>query len=273
MKKTKNKKKQLLLHHNQKNTLMESVNAIIQAYHKASKGVLNAQRYSDYAATYHSTSMEGSTLTSTQVTNLLDLGKTATNKAFWEHQMVVDHYDAMQFIADKAKQKKEITPALISEMATLVMKGTGGEVNAAGGSFDTSKGDFRKCGVFAGTRTFPSYQKVGAMVADLCAKLNKAMKNAKTTEEKLELAFMAQFELVSIHPFGDGNGRTSRLLMNYIQLYFGLPPGVVYKGDKLKYIDKMETLRKTDNPKPYVAFMMSQYKRFLKQETKHFLRK
>lgn len=272
MKKTKRQKKQLLLHNNQKQTLMESINAIIQSYHKASKGVLNAQRYSDYAATYHSTSMEGSTLTSTQVTNLLDLGKTATNKAFWEHQMVVDHYEAMKFVAEKAQQKKDLTTEFISEMAALVMKGTGGEVNAAGGSFDTSKGEFRKCSVFAGTRTFPSYQKVTTMVADLCAKLNKEMKNAKTTEEKLEIAFMAQFDLVTIHPFADGNGRTSRLLMNYIQLYFGLPPGVVFKGDKLKYIDKMETLRKTENPKPYVAFMMSQYKKFLKQETKHFLK-
>lgn len=273
MKKTKNKKKQLLLHHKQKNTLMESVNAIIQAYQKASKGVLNAQRYSDYAATYHSTSMEGSTLTSTQVTNLLDLGKTATNKAFWEHQMVVDHYEAMKFIAENAQQKKEITPQLISDIAALVMKSTGGQVNSAAGSFDTSKGEYRKCSVFSGARIFPSYQKVGTMVADLCAKLNKAMKNAKTTEEKLEIAFMAQFELVSIHPFADGNGRTSRLLMNYIQLYYGLPPGVVFKGDKIKYINKMEALRKSENPKPYVAFMMSQYKRFLKQETKHFLRK
>ena len=55
------------------------------------------------------------------------------------------------------------------------------------------------------------------------------MEQELTVEEKLQLSFSTHFDLVSIHPFYDGNGRTSRLLMNFIQQYFHLPLAIVYK--------------------------------------------
>ncbi len=243
---------------------------IIKEYKQACKGLIDAKKYANYAITYHSTAIEGSTLTLSQVTDLLEYGKTVSRKAFWEHQMVADNYAALQFIIEHSKKKTPISLNFISEISSLVMRSTGQVVNAPLGTFDVSKGEYRKCSVRAGKRTFPDCKKVPTLVKELCTKLNNGLATAKTIEERLNLSFMAQFELVSIHPFGDGNGRVSRLLMNYIQLYFGLPAGIIFKTSKQTYIDKMEKARETDDIKPYLSFMFAQYKKFLQAEIKDF---
>ncbi len=50
------------------------------------------------------------------------------------------------------------------------------------------------------------------------------------------LRFKAHFRLVTIHPWVDGNGRTTRLLMNIIQRQLGLIPSIVMKDVKGEYI-------------------------------------
>jgi len=57
---------------------------------------------------------------------------------------------------------------------------------------------------------------VVAYTTKLASSLNEKIKTVSTVQEKIEISFAAHFDLVSIHPFYDGNGRTSRLLMNYI---------------------------------------------------------
>jgi Fic family protein len=74
--------------------------------------------------------------------------------------------------------------------------------------------------------------------------------------------------LVSIHPFGDGNGRISRLLMNYILAYFDLPLTIVFKEDRIKYIDALEASRNNEQITIFFKFMFAQYKKFIKKELK-----
>lgn len=87
-----------------------------------------------------------------------------------------------------------------------------------------------------------------------------------TFEEKSNLAFHVHFQFVSIHPFGEGNGRTSRLLMNYIQAWYGLPLSIVFKQDRIRYINALEAARIKDTDEPFFDFMYSQYSKFLKNE-------
>ena len=56
----------------------------------------------------------------------------------------------------------------------------------------------------------------------------------------VEVAALAHYRLVSIHPFADGNGRSARLLMNMILLMEGYPPAVIRKEDRLAYIGALE---------------------------------
>ena len=98
---------------------------------------------------------------------------------------------------------------------------------------DPTQGDLRRGNVFIkGASSFPNAQKVPVLVAALTGELRARMLVATALLEQLELAFEAHQHLVSIHPFIDGNGRTSRLLMNYVQWYHGQPLTIVFREDR-----------------------------------------
>lgn len=106
----------------------------------------------------------------------------------------------------------------------MLMRTTGSVHSVLGGSFDSSKGEFRLCGVTAGVggHSYMNYLKVPAKVDELCAILQEKQKKMGTFREQYELSFNAHLNLVTIHPWVDGNGRTARLLMNYIQFCYHL---------------------------------------------------
>jgi Fic family protein len=242
------------------------IETLVVEFQLRSKGMIDFGKYSYYAITHHSTSIEGSTLTESQVVNLLEYGKPATNKPFDHHLMVVDHFHALQFVVGEAEKRRKLSPELIQEIGALVMKNTGGVVNTALGNYNIAGGEFRLGTVRAGTRTFPDYKKVPELVSQLCQETNEKLEIVQTFEEKCNLAFHLHFQLVSIHPFGDGNGRTSRLLMNYIQAGLGLPLSIVFQQDRIRYINSLEASRVKESENPFVDFMYSQYSKFLKKE-------
>lgn len=248
----------------------EKLQKLIEEYLNAAGRIYRADRLTTYAIIHHSTAIEGSSLTSQQVINLLEFGKTSPGKLFEHHVMVHDHYKALLFIEQKAQEKSPVTPEFIRQIAAMVMSGTGGVVNTAAGTFNVAEGQYRLCSVRAGNRIFPDYKKVPGLIESLCHDITKAFSIVKTFEDKCNLAFMAHFRLVSIHPFGDGNGRTARLLMNYILLRFNLPPFSVLKQDRIRYIDALEKARNTDDITHFYRFMYAQYAKFLKQEIKNF---
>ncbi len=86
---------------------------------------------------------------------------------------------------------------------------------------------------------------------------------SNSDNEKLEFSFDDHFNLVTIHPFYDGNGRTSRLLMNYLQAVLHLPLAIVYKEDKTDYFTALQESRKQESLKPFTAFMYDHYKKYL----------
>jgi Fic family protein len=68
-------------------------------------------------------------------------------------------------------------------------------------------------------------------------------------------SFDAHFQLVAIHPFADGNGRTARLLMNLLLLRQGYPPVAVRPEDRKTYLDTLEHGSIREDLKPFQAFM------------------
>lgn len=69
------------------------------------------------------------------------------------------------------------------------------------------------------------------------------------------LSFDAHYELVTIHPWADGNGRMARLLMNMIQFEFGLVPAKIRTEDKPRYIEALVRTREQDDKSIFRDFM------------------
>ena len=94
-----------------------------------------------------------------------------------------------------------------------------------------------------------SYLKVPDKLAAFCEELNKRRQaiNASDIASVYDLSFWAHFELVSIHPWADGNGRTCRLLMNLLQWEFGVLPTKVLKEDKAEYIQALIDTREQED--------------------------
>lgn len=241
----------------------------IVEYQRAMQGQVDLEKLTYYAATYHSTAIEGSTLTEGQVYNLLDLDIPAKNKPFTEQQMVIDHQKALIFTLNKAKEHAPVTEAFIKEIGALVVKNTGSNYQTALGAFDSTKGDYRLVNVFAGARRFPDSRKVPVLMKTLVGEINEKTGTAKTFRQKCELAFEIHYRFVSIHPFADGNGRTSRLLMNYMLTMFGLPIFYVFKSSRISYIQALERAREADAPAVFYHFMYRQYQKFIEKELKN----
>ena len=244
---------------------------LISEYKRVMQGQVNLEKFTYYAITYHSTAIEGSTLTEGQVYNLLDLDISAKNKPFTEQQMVIDHQKALVFTLNKVKERAPVTETLIKEIGALVVKNTGSVYSTALGTFDSTKGDYRQLNVFAGARRFPDSSKVPALMKTLVREINEKTGMIKTFREKCELAFEIHYRFVSIHPFADGNGRTSRLLMNYMLAMFDLPICYVFKSNRISYIQALERARETDNPVVFYNFMYRQYQKFIEKELKRGL--
>lgn len=221
---------------------------------------------------HHSTAIEGSSLTEEESRLLIIDGITAKGKPLYDHNMVKDHFDALKFVVDTAHQKKKLTPKFIQEISAHVMRSTGGVINATAGSYDSSKGDWRKSAVHVGARYFTNYLKIEREVTALCDELDKRLDAVNTPYDIYQLAFDAHFYLVSIHPFADGNGRVSRLLMNYILAYHNMPLATIFTEDKQEYYEALENARQGEDIDltPIREFLFSQQEKYFRNEIAKF---
>jgi Fic family protein len=230
-------------------------------------------KFNQFAIVHHSNSIEGSTLTKEETYLLLEESLTPKNKPLEYTLMAIDHLKALKYIVKLADEKTPLTVEIIKILSSIVMKTTGSEISSMAGDFDSSKGDFRKVTVRAGTTTFMDYKKVPKRVQELVDYINQTMNKSQDFLEINNLAFDAHFQMVSIHPFADGNGRLYRLLMNYVQHYHKLPLSVVYKEDKQDYFYALQQTRKNEDISIFRNFMFSQTEKFLSEQIEELTQK
>ncbi len=253
-------------------TRWKEIETLIPVFNETFRDIIDFDKFNNISITFHSTAIEGSTLTLPEAEILIDKGLSPKGKPFVHQQMVLDHYNALTETLKLAKAKAPITLELIQRIAALVMEKTGSVINTPLGNIDSSKGELRLNNVRAGSHYFVNYDKVSPMLLNLVTKLNESLNNVKSTPDILTLAFTAHFDLVSIHPFADGNGRTSRLLMNFIQHYHGLPVSLVFYEDRNAYIDALTNSREQKSLESFISFMSDQYVKYLTKEIENFQR-
>ena len=199
------------------------------------------EKYHLYSLITNSTAIEGSTLTEIDTQLLFDEGVTAKGKPLVYHLMNEDLKKAYELAKEEARHNTPITATLLQKLNAVLMHTTGSAYNVMGGSFDS-----------------------------LCSILQEKQKTEGTLREQYELSFNAHLNLVTIHPWVDGNGRTARLLMNYIQYCNNLFPAKVFKEDRGDYILSLQQSQDAETNQPFLEFMATQLKKSLSQEIETF---
>lgn len=209
------------------------------------------QKFYLYSIVTHSTAIEGSTVTEIENQLLFDEGIAAKGRSLTEQMMNIDLKDAYLHALKLASENPKYTPLLLQQLSALVMRRNGSEYSTIAGHFDSSKCEFRLCNVSAGIggRSYLAYNKVPSAVDDFCRWLNDEIAKVDKTDIAAcyRLSFEAHFRLVSIHPWVDGNGRTTRLVMNMIQRQLSLVPSIVRKEDKGEYIQSLVNSRENED--------------------------
>ena len=214
-----------------------------------------------YSIITHSTAIEGSTITELENQIMFDQGISLKGKSIEEQNMNLDLKAAYERTIEIAGSHAEITVELLKELSALVMKNTGRDYKTAIGDFSSANGDLRLLNATAGIggKSYMSYNKVPMRLSEFCSRLNKRRKlcTRENIVQSYELSFDAHYELVTIHPWADGNGRMARLLMNLIQFEFGLIPTKILKEDKEEYIKALVATRENDDLNIFRRFMFS----------------
>ena len=236
---------------------------------------IDYEKFYLYSIITHSTAIEGSTVTEVEAQLLFDEGITAKGKPLIEQLMNLDLKAAYDYGRIWIKRHVDLTVESLVTLAAKVMARTGGEYNSLGGSFDASKGELRKLNVTAGAggRSYMNWMKVPVKLKAFCDELNKRRKAVDKSDEAAiyELSFWAHYELVTIHPWVDGNGRTSRLLMNLLQMEYDVLPTKVFKEDKAEYIQALIETREAEDTNIFINCMAKLHCEHLQQDIDQFL--
>lgn len=195
-----------------------------------------------YLQVYHTTAIEGNTLTLEQMRSIMETGLAIGGKSILEHNEVLGLELALQYINSTLMQRiGQITVKDILAIHHRVL----GHVNPI------DAGHVRTSQVFIGGHVPPPSTEIEDLMDEFVEWLN--------SEEALllhpvEFAALAHYKLVYIHPFLDGNGRTARLLMNLILMRAGFPPVVVKLSERHTYYETIK-MGNLGDLRPFIRFI------------------
>ncbi len=191
--------------------------------------------------TYNSNGIEGNTLTLRETQVVLE-GITVGGKSLKEHLEAINHEQAILFLDDLIKDKEPITEWNIKNIHQLVLK----EID------DDNVGKYRdeNVKIKGATHIPPDY----LIVPELMEKLIINYEDWKKYHPIIRAALL-HGELVKIHPFVDGNGRTSRLVMNLSLMNSGYLPVIVKKEKRLEYYNALDKAHITGDYTDFVKLV------------------
>ncbi len=229
-----------------------------------------------YSLITHSTAIEGSTITEVENQIMFDHGVSIKGKSLEEQSMNLDLKVAYEKAIEYAKNHTPITIDLLVTLSALLMKNTGKEYKTALGDFSSARGELRLLNVTAGIggQSYMSYNKVPAKLEEFCRQLNVDRHKAfeMSIDELYRLTFDAHYNLVTIHPWADGNGRMARLVMNMLQFEFGLIPAKILNDDKEEYIKSLIATREEEDLKIFSDFMTTMMEKNLTDEIEAYIK-
>lgn len=176
--------------------------------------------------THNSTAIEGNTLTLMETKVVIEDGISIGGKELREIYEVVNHKKAYRYVKKCIAEKKQMDENIVKDIHAILTENiiVGGiyrnqEVRISGANHTPPSGN-------------DMYVQIKNFYADLVWKSKRV--------NPIELAAWTHAEFVRIHPFIDGNGRTSRLIMNYQLMINGFLPVSIAKENRLEYYNALE---------------------------------
>ncbi|MBW6442318.1 Fic family protein [Patescibacteria group bacterium] len=180
---------------------------------------------------FNTTSIEGNTITLKEAKNLLEEGKTPKDKTLREIYDLQNTKRVFFELYDK-KFKEELSLNFIIKIHDSLLE-----------NIDKRKG-LRNMEIKVFKSNFDA-SPVQYLKTDM-ELLLKWYKENKSKLDPLVLATLFHHKFEKIHPFADGNGRTGRMIMNYILMKDKHPPIIIQKKFREDYLDTMQTADKSD---------------------------
>lgn len=222
---------------------IDSLKEYIDQHRPFSKGLANSLHEKLIVEwTYNSNAIEGNSLTMSETKVVLE-GITIGGKSIVEHLETINHREAILFVEDLISNKEPLSEWNIRNIHALILKGID---NANAGKYRSENV------VISGAKHIPPRHYE---IADLMQKLIAEYQNEWKTLHPVIRATLLHGEFVKIHPFIDGNGRTSRLLLNFELLKNGYPPIIIKNEERAKYYDVLDLAHSTMNYKPFIELV------------------
>lgn len=195
--------------------------------------------------TFESNRIEGNTMTLRETDMVINEGLTISGKSMREHLETINHQEAIGFIKDLMQKSKSLNERDLLSIHNLILRGI----------IPEDAGRYRKVQVMIkGSSHMPPQP---FMVAKEMEDYFIWYETNKNKLHPVVLAAEMHERLVTIHPFIDGNGRTSRLIMNLILMQKGYLIANI-KGDyenRMQYYQSLETAQTKNNKEDFLFFI------------------
>lgn len=191
---------------------------------------------------FHSNHLEGNSLSYGETKALILFGITAAGKPLKDHFEITGHDEAVKWVEEVVKEERPLTESFIRELHKLILKESYESKTITKEGLPATRtiqvGEYKSTPNHVLTPTgeifrFATPEETPARMHDLI----KWYREKENDSESHPLLAAAEFhyKFIRIHPFDDGNGRTVRILMNFILMKNGYPPVVVKTEDKANY--------------------------------------
>jgi Fic family protein len=201
----------------------------------------------DTEYTYESNRIEGNTLTLSETSLVINEGITVAGKTINEHLEAINHKDAVNYLRSIATGQDDVSEWAIKCLHELILKN---------GKNHDDRGRYRSVPVsITGTVYVPPQPwQVPKLMEDLIVHYQEK----KPFLHPVAIAADVHAELVGIHPFVDGNGRTSRLVMNMILLRSGFPLANISgeRANRLEYYNTLNASHIDHEDDPFRSFVV-----------------
>ncbi|MES2799039.1 MAG: Fic family protein [Bacteroidota bacterium] len=205
--------------------------------------------------TFESNRIEGNTLTLQETDLVINEGLTVAGKSMREHLEAINHNEAIAYVKDLVHRKVKINERELLSIHNLILRGIMPEY----------AGKYRKVQVMIkGSQHMPPQP---FLVAKKMEEYFEWFAENKDKLHPVVLAAAMHERLVTIHPFIDGNGRTSRLIMNLLLLQKGFVIANI-KGDysnRMNYYTALEAVQVQDDKEAFLMYVATVEKECLER--------